>query len=33
MKDGERYPENPDFVWVEAEGKWVYSPPESEEEQ
>lgn len=33
MKDGDRYPENPDFVWVESLGSWVYRPLDEEEEE
>lgn len=25
-KDGDRYEENPDFVWVETLKRWVYRP-------
>jgi hypothetical protein len=25
-KDGDRYIENPDFVWSESQGRWIYRP-------
>lgn len=28
-EDGDRYEENPDFVWVEMLGKWIYQPEEN----
>ena len=27
-EDGDRYVENPDFVWVEMLGRWAYHPEE-----
>jgi hypothetical protein len=25
-EDGDRYVENPDFVWIEKLGMWIYQP-------
>ena len=31
-KDGDRYTENPDFVWVAELGKWMFSPEQEDED-
>ena len=28
-EDGDRYVENPDFVWIESLGQWIYQPEEN----